>query len=568
MNRFLLLLIVAGLLVAFTEETPKKTYPQTYFRSPIGHPIVLSGTFGELRGNHFHMGLDIKPKVRNKVGDPIYAIADGYVSRIKITGYGYGYGLYMTHPNGYTSVYGHLLKYAPKIAEYAKKQQYEKESFFLDINPKEEELFFKKGEVIGYLGTSGYSFGPHLHFEIRDTKTEKAVNPLLFGFDVEDTRKPFIQQLKVYNLDAKQTVISDETYNLKKGKNSYSLPIDTVYTASNQIGIGVKVYDQLNGASNWNGVYSIALYQDDSLWYQAEMETISFDNTRAINAHIDYKERRRSKANFNRCYVVSGNPLKIYKHLADNGIITLKKDQSSTIKLVTKDYEGNRSQVQFVVKQSKKKRAKKRVYNYLLPYHEKSIIKRKNLELHFEKGALYEDLYASIGETPDNSSDVFSPTFHIHHGTIPLHKPFEIKIKPTRIIPDSLKDKVYVAQCAGRYTSSYGGAWEGDYLKAKSANFGHYTIMMDTIPPTIKPSLFKENMTTDRISFIIKDKATGIQAFNAWVDEEWILMNYDGKRRHLYHDFDGRIGRGKHQLRLIVVDGRGNEAVFEREFIR
>lgn len=571
MNRLLLIFIIAGILLAFTEEIHQNPYLTNYFRSPVGHKLVLSGTYGELRGNHFHYGLDIKPKVRNKMGDPIYAVADGYVSRLKIGAFGYGYGLYMNHLNGYTSVYGHLLKYNSTITNYARKKQYEQESFAIDIYPEPDELFFKKGDIIGYLGTSGYSFGPHLHFELRDTKTEVPINPLLFGYSVADTRKPFMQQLKVYDLDEQSEVIADKLYTLKKRKGviNYDTPTDTLYVGSHKVGLGLKVYDQLNDAPNWNGVYAIELYREDSLWYRAVMDSIGFDVTRAINAHVDYKTRKFKKAYFNRCYVLPGNPLKIYQHLADSGVITLTNNQPVKIKIVAKDYAGNTSALQFILKKNKTIAPPSKSYNYFLPYHEESIIRQNHMELYFEKGALYQDLYAAIRSTPDKSSDVFSPVYHIHNEGVPLHKPFEIKIKPTRFIPDSLKTKAYIAQCAGKYTSSYGGIWDGEFLKAKSYNFGDYSIMIDTIPPIVKPSVFKPNMgQASRISFIIQDKISGISDFDAWVDGEWILMTFDGKRKHLYHDFDGRIERGKHQFRLSVVDGRGNETIFEREFTR
>ena len=197
---FSLFLIV---IIAFSfTESGKRSYPQNYFRSPVDHHIKLSGTFGELRPNHLHAGIDIKAK-NGKIGQPLYATADGYVSRIKVQSGGYGNVLYINHPNGYTSVYAHLHEFPKAIAKYVKEFQYRRQSFEVEIFPEAERFRFKQGEVVGKLGLSGRSFGPHLHFEIRDTKTEKPINPLLFGIQVADNIAPKLHKLKAYFLNDK-----------------------------------------------------------------------------------------------------------------------------------------------------------------------------------------------------------------------------------------------------------------------------------------------------------------------------------------------------------------------------
>jgi len=189
LNIFLMLLLVGASSLA------QSNIPKDYFGKPLDIPLILSGSFGELRSNHFHSGLDIKTQQRT--GLPVYAPADGYVSRIKVGHYGYGKALYIKHPNGYSTVYAHLERYAGKIQDYVKKQQYRKESYEIELFPKADLLPVYKGDLIGYSGNTGSSGGPHLHFEIRDASS-RPMNPMLFGLDVPDTRRPLLNSVMVY----------------------------------------------------------------------------------------------------------------------------------------------------------------------------------------------------------------------------------------------------------------------------------------------------------------------------------------------------------------------------------
>lgn len=270
MRFFIFIIISTVFLLAFKNE--EKNYPTNDFRSPIGFPIRLSGTFAELRPNHFHGGLDIKPKVNGKQGDAIFAIADGYISRISISAHGYGNVLYVTHSNGYTSIYAHLQKFIPAVTEYIEKRQYANQSFEFDEMVNAAEFPISKGEQIAYLGNTGDSFGPHLHFEIRDTKTDIPINPLYFGFNILDNKKPFLQQLKIYELNHNHETTNAKTYNISNLKGVYQIQPNVLEIPSNRMAIGVKAYDQISGTSNANGIFSMDIFQDDSLIYRFEME--------------------------------------------------------------------------------------------------------------------------------------------------------------------------------------------------------------------------------------------------------------------------------------------------------
>lgn len=561
------ILISIAFLLAFKNE--EKSYPTSDFQAPIDFPIKLSGTFAELRPNHFHGGLDIKPSVRGKQGDAIFAVGDGYISRILVSANGYGNALYVTHPNGYTSVYAHLQKFMPAITEYVKKRQYANQNFEFDEMVDAAEFPVTKGEQIAYLGNTGGSLGAHLHFEIRDTKTDVAINPLYFGFDISDDKKPFLQQLKIYELNHNYETTNTKNYNISNVSGQYLLQSEVLEIPSNRMAIGVKAYDNSSGTSNANGIFSMDIFQDDSLIYRFEMEKVADKDTRYLNAHLDYSAWFNEEGYFNRGYRLKGNYLGIYKHLANDGVINLS-NKPSQIRVVVRDFAKNESALRFQVKRAETlKTGDSNVFNYLFPYNEASIVKRSDLELHFSDNSFYEDVYANIQIANDNSDYAFSPTYQIHDEKIPVHQSFELKLKPQRRVDEKLKSKLYIGKCKNGQNSYVGNKWEGEWLTAKTWSFGDYAILLDTIPPTITAIDFEgEAKPSSLLGFKISDKGTGIKTYNAWVDGEWILMKYDGKRGVIYHEFDERITEGNHQLIIIVTDLSDNKATFEGRFIR
>ncbi|MFK7949209.1 MAG: M23 family metallopeptidase [Saprospiraceae bacterium] len=569
MQRILILLLISTLfLLAFKND---KTYPKNDFVSPISFPIKLSGTFAELRPNHYHGGLDIKPSKRSRQGDAILSIGEGYISRIIVSSYGYGNGLYVTHPNGYTSVYGHLQKFTPEIADYALKKHYENESFELDLTLSPDELPVSKGKQIGYLGTTGGSLGPHLHFEIRDTEMGNRVNPLFFGFKISDVTKPLMKRLKVYELNHKHETQHTTDYNLKTiGDGRYKLSSDVIEVASNRMAIGLKVFDNISGTSNPNGIYEMSVYQDDSLIYHFKMNTFDYDETRYLNAHLDYAAWKNKEGYIYRGYRLKGNlQNNLFGKLVNDGVIRLSTEPTK-VKIIAKDYKGNESSLEFKAKRSEVLRTNNsQTFNYIFPYNEGSIVKRSDIELHFADSSFYEDIYASIQVNFDGSSKVYSPTFHIGEEKIPIHRKYEIRIKPNSNITDSLKSKLYIAKCNNSKDSYVGGVWKDKWLTAKSRTFGDFAVLMDTIAPTITPlEFYGERKPSPRLSFKLADKGTGIKTYNGWVDGQWILMKYDGKKNIIYHTYDESISTGKHNIKIVVTDLRDNETIFESSFVR
>ncbi len=572
MRKLLFLVPVILLMLGFLREETI-SYPKNYFRSPVDFPIRLSGTFGELRSGHFHSGIDIK-SIDGKRGHAIRAVADGYVSRIKVRAGGYGNALYIKHPNGYTSVYAHMDRYKKEIQQYVKRQQYKRQSFSVDLYLKKGQFPVKKGEQVGYMGNTGRSSGPHLHFELRDSKNSHPINPLLFGLKMEDTKRPRIHQIKVYYFDDNKELFAEKIYDVKSlGHGKYVLKKDILEVDADYIGFAVKVYDHHNKVKNWNGIYSLEMKKNGAPVYYFDFESFSFDRTRYINAHLDYKEQVTKKAYFNRCFKLPNNRLSIYSQVVDNGLIKLEGDIPLSMSFVAKDVAGNKATLNFtLVKGDEDVPRLNKSYNYQLYYNEENIIDAGSFYAKFKKGTLYENLDLSFDIMTDDSDGFYSPVYKLHDYTVPVQRYFTIGIDVDQVPAEKMK-KALVAYCdKDGKNISYGGKIEDGKIWAKARNLGDYCVMIDDEPPSVKPIKFKHDMrgastmvfkVTD--NFGVAGKAHEVK-FRAYVDDKWILMDHNIKKDYWEHHFDGRIKHGKHQLRIIAVDDRGNETIYDDEF--
>ncbi|MBK8568287.1 MAG: M23 family metallopeptidase [Saprospiraceae bacterium] len=584
-RKFLVFLLpLIGLAFAFTnlpglKPTVRGNYPSNYFQAPVAQALLLSGTFGELRPNHFHAGIDIK-SARGIIGDAVFSAADGFISRIKVDKSGYGNSLYISHPNGYTTVYAHLDKFKQEIEQWVKNQQYVQESFEIDVDLTHEKFPVSQGEEIGKMGNTGSSNGAHLHFEVRETSTQNPINPLLFGFRVVDNIAPKMHSLKVYALNEKREELGARAVSLYKSGNTYRVKGDTVLLDAGQTGFGLKVYDHLDRVSNWNGIYELVVYQDDSVIYDFTLESFAFDETRYINAHCDYEERVTKNSYFNRCYSLPGNQLSIYRRKANNGVIDLQDGQASKITMVAADVAGNSTTLEFYAKLKPNAAVLaqpifNQKYNYVLPFNEGNMIRTEGLYLHMPSGTLYEDLYLKYDVQPERSSNYYSKVHRLNNNRTPVHDYFDIGLRPTQSIPAELKPKVFVAYCEGSRILNCGGRWEDGLLRAKVRDLGAYAILMDITPPTIRQVVFGQNMKGyKQFSFKISDNVASSPnveplTYEARVDGKWVLMEYDKKNGTITHYFDGEtITPGEHEFSLVVRDAVGNESAFERKFFR
>lgn len=540
-------------------------YPQNYFRSPIDFRILLSGTFGELRSDHFHTGMDIK--TRGVEGATVRAAADGYVSRVKVSPYGYGKTIYITHPNGFVSVYGHLSKFEQPIAAYVKTKQYAQKSYAVDLYLKKNQIAVKKGQQIALSGNSGGSAGPHLHFEIRDEHTQEPLNPLLFGFAVKDYIRPTIRQVRVYPVGKKAFSLDLGGW----GKNYYLKTGDTLAVPP-EFYLAIESVDKQNDTHNNNGVFQVDLFLDSVKIFGNRQERLSFSTGRDINDFIDYAYFVQHKKRFQRAYIGKYNRLKIYTSQG-NGLITLKDSKVHEVLYRVKDVPGNTSELRFhVVAENPDMFAGVEpdtlVKTVFYPNRE-NVFKTTAVELHIPQGALYDSLLFHFEEQPVLKTS-YTPVFKIHDPTVPLRQYVELKIKADSLAP-GLNSKALIARVDGEKVNTYATTWEGKWARAKVRDFGDYTIVVDTVKPQIKQlgKLKGETLGAgSKISFRIFDDLSGIKTYSAYLNGQWVLFEYDAKNDRIDYFVEKLHLKKENALRIVVEDNAGNKSILERKFSR
>ncbi|WP_298427473.1 M23 family metallopeptidase [uncultured Kordia sp.] len=549
--------------IAFSQQ---KT-PQNDFRSPLDIPIILSGTFGELRSNHFHSGIDIKTK--QKEGFEVFAIGDGHVSRIKIQHWGFGKALYVTHTNGYTSVYAHLKKLAPKLEAYLKKQQYSKERYEIQLYPKADELVIKKGEVIAYSGNSGSSGGPHLHFEIRDAAS-KPMNPMLFGINVKDSHNPTVNGVFGYALsDSAQINSSNKIVQLqlKKGKEKNSFTATKVY-ASGEIGFGVNSYDRQDLAFNKNGIYQLESYVNGVKNFSYDFKKFSFGESRYINTLIDYPRFKKMKQRVQRCFVTPANKLSIYKDVVNDGKIQIEEGKEYTVVLKVKDFKNNTTTITIPVVGKKQKitqKKKETVTNHLITRNTEHSIKEGDVSIYIPKNTFYEDFYFDLSKDKKGR-------YKIHNDRVAAHKNFVITFDVSKYT-EAERKKLFIASLNRKKKPSYSSTKKnGIKFTTSTKNLGTYFLAKDTIPPKVKPVNFAKNKWISSKKYLkikVTDNLSAVRSYRGTINGKWILFEYDAKKGMLSYDFSDLIfTEAKHNLKLIVTDNVGNSTTFTSTFFR
>ncbi|TCK69058.1 peptidase M23-like protein [Winogradskyella wandonensis] len=561
MRKFLLLFLLSSTLYAQSE------YPQDYFRNPLDITLVLSGTFAELRSNHFHSGLDIK--TQGRTGLKVYTAAMGYVSRIKISHYGYGKALYITHPNGYTTVYAHLNKFSPKIEAFIKKQQYKKESFEIELFPNKSDLLVDTDEVIGFSGNTGGSGGPHLHFEIRDN-AERPINPLLFGIDIKDTNKPFISSVYAYP-KTKNSFINGKNKRIplrliKKKNGDYDVEKITAY---GDIGFGVVSYDKQDLAPNNNGVSNISAFFNGNQVFEMDFKRFSFSETKHLNRFIDFELWKTKKTRSQKLFIEENNPLSMFKNASDNGFVRIEDSTSSIYRVEIKDFKKNTTTLNIPIAGKYKAPLEPEEVlapaKFLVKNAETTVLKEHNASVTFYPNTVYEDVLINFA--------VSSDTLILHKDLIPLQKNFVINYDISNY-KDADKDKLFIARLYGYYkTPTYVSTKrKGDTLTASSKTLGLYALTTDNVPPKITPVNFSNKKWLSKYRYLkvkIEDDLSGISKYRATVNGKWILMEYDYKTNTLTHDFnDNIVTDTENNLKIIVTDNVGNSSTFEATFYR
>ena len=538
-------------------------YPKDYFRSPLDIPINLSGTFGELRPNHFHSGLDIR--TNNVEGLPVYASADGIIIRIKVSAFGYGKALYIAHPNGYTTVYGHLQKFSDKIEAYVKEQQYKQKSYEVELYPS--TLKVTQSEIIALSGNSGGSGGPHLHFEFRDTATEKIINPMAFGMNklIKDEMKPVISSLMVYP--------ENDSTSVNKSKNPVSLSLQkqvdgsflaSKVVASGKIGFALNSYDLSTNNYNKNGIYKVVSYLNGSQNFKFEFDTFAFDESKHINYFIDFNRYKKLKQRFQKLFIKESYPLSLVSGNTKNGFLDIKPNVTYTYKIEVFDFHGNKTIVNIPITYEKEVNPTSVTSkgNYYIKSKSDYNFEFEKTSVYVPVNALYENTYLNISEK-DGVLDIENNFEAIQNG-------LTVTLDMSHLSEEEQK-KAFVGTVLGLkldYNSSFK---KMNKVSSKVKAFGKYKVGFDNVAPRIYNPNFIEGSNISKLSALsvsISDAISGIDTYNAFLNDEWILMEYDYKTKKLIHNLkDGKVISGKNNIKIVVTDKLDNTATFSSNFI-
>jgi murein DD-endopeptidase MepM/ murein hydrolase activator NlpD len=534
---------------------------RSQYANPIDGELILSGNFGEVRGNHFHSGLDLK--TGGMEGKPVYSIADGYVVRISVGPEGFGKAIYVNHPDGKTSVYGHLSDFAPEIAAYIKLQQYAKQSFEVDLEIPASKFPVTKGQPIAKSGNSGSSGGPHVHFEVRETAAQIPENPLNYGFKVKDQRHPELKKLWVYAHSGHvEGLVSEKDFKLSGTNGSYSTA-DTI-RAFGLISFGVAAQDRFSSSENVCGIYSMTVKVNGEILHQQQIDKFPFDKKRMVNCHVDYEKRTTEKQNVYRTYIAPGNKLELYPTIKNGGITKIEKGKTYKVEVEVTDHAGNASKFSFVVLGSERKgsavSAKEQITDIFYPNRENSF-SNHSLWVNIPTGCLYDTLKFKYDLKPA-CANCISPIHSIGKlSDTPLDNYMTVSIKLDKVSETAASKAIIVSFDKNNRPIAEGGSIQWNWITTKTRSFGDYAVLLDSLAPILKPKNFKDQTSTtgiDTLKFHLEDDLSGIRSISGTLNGKWVLLEHDPKNDLLFYVKDERFISGQNTIRITVKDKVGN----------
>ncbi len=552
----------------FCNNTSAQVAPTSMFIPPMQLPFHLAGSFAEPRENHFHSGIDIK--TNGVEGQPVFAIADGYIARIRVSPYGYGKAIYITHTNGYTSVYGHLSIFYSNIEKYMQQIQYAQQKSEMDITLDVNKLPVKQGDTIAFSGNTGGSSAPHLHFEIRDTKTEHALNPLAFypTTAYADTTPPQFTAVKINFKKSDSSTILPLMY-----QNEYVTTATPIYVEENEtISFSLQGYDKQDAHSGKNGIQHIDVFMKDSLCFSYQLSAVDFDKTRYCNAFVDYDEMKNNNGYFYNCFQLEGNRLPIYLP-KKNGFLKVHRSDFY-VDIFAYDYNKNKTTIRLFIQTIPKNKS-----SFELPKHPKTLTVSSNtkaftvashpVRMQFPTACFYEKTTLTYQHIKNNDSNIVSDVWYIANPKkyVPLHLSATISIA-TSNLKNNLK-YVIVRRSKDGTETALSTKRTATTLSAETKELGSFFVRCDTLPPDIilesLPSS-KDSVKQTTIVATIKDAIAGIATYDGYIDEQWVNFYYDAKNDKLIYTLDAYCTKGIHQLKIRATDKVGNIQTIQQNF--
>ncbi|MCS6934711.1 MAG: M23 family metallopeptidase [Chitinophagales bacterium] len=546
--------------------SPEELASQNYFGPVLGmSELTLAGCFGEPRRSHFHTGVDFRTNQRE--GFPVLAAADGYISRINVSGAGYGNALYITHANGYVTVYAHLLTFRDDIQQRLRAEQYRNESFAVDFQLVPYEITVRKGDTIALSGNTGGSGGPHLHFEIRDT-FENVYNPLLFGYRVKDDLKPVVGMLKLYAMDAQRYTAEGYRTKTTLRNGVYVTSSSLIKCNARQVALSVHTYDLMNQTDAHMGIYNLTLFDGDRMLYNARFDKLTFPEKRYVFSHIDYpifqKEGRKS---YHKCYVEPGNRCGIYTDVINAGAVDLSDGKPHNLYVEITDFNGNVSQIKLSLQYDPTAtifKARPQANMTVFDVHALNEFANEKFRIQVPAENVFDRMLLSYSYLPAKDTLALSGIHLFGTDDRHLYDWCKVWVKPDRV-PATLSDKAVLVvndNCTG-------GNYEGGWLAARTRELGAFQVRLDTTPPKIitPANLAGKNLRNyKKITFSVTDNLSGIADFDVYLDGTWVVADYDAKTHRIMYYPESALSSGRHVLKLVVSDERKNKSSAEFVF--
>lgn len=549
------LVFVSGFVFSQTSH-----YPKGYFRWPLNLKPEIVANLGELRPNHWHMGLDIR--TAQKENQMVYAAAAGYIAKIRVEPFGFGRAIFINHPNGLTTLYAHLNDFNPALEKYVTDQQYKLQSWPVELTFTPQQFPVTKGSFIAYSGNTGGSQGPHLHFEIRDTKTGKCLNPLLFGFPLQDNVPPTLVKLAMYNRSFGLYEQKPQFLALKKMGAVYTIPkMPVLKTSLNKISFAIQAYDRISGSNNQDGIYSAKLFFDEKPIDGFEIDSISYDETGYMNAHIDFRYKYNGGPYVQHLSQLPGDFGPVYKQYSGDGIIYLNDTNLHTIRIEIKDAYGNLSPLNFSIQYDENLVSSSEhpsMHQHFLPDHV-NVLEKPGFEMYMPENCLYDTVPALYYTINKQGKGSLSAMHSINDPSMPVHGSFTVRIKPTEHLPAKWNDKVVLQREYGDKKNTRKAVVQNGWLVADFDDFGNFQAFLDLEPPTINGLGNSDTLNLSSSSRILLSPADNfaVKSFRAELDGQWLRFTNDKGRSYIYK-FDERCPDGIHELKVTVEDIVGN----------